>query len=390
MTIHIVSLLVGLVLGVVGGWLAWGRGRSDTAPGREVARGDGTGNGDGWGAGDPDAATANAPARVSDVAASIAPLNEAVGRLGAELRGMDRDRAATMAALTSQVQAMTRTSTRLSDRTDRLVASLRSPQVRGRWGEMQLSRVVELGGMVEHCDFDTQVTARVEGKLVKPDMVVHLAGGRSIVVDAKVPYAAYLDALETDDPEEHAAFLRRHAHQLRSHVVELARREYVAAFSPTPEFVVLFVPADPFLDSALQVDPEILEYGMANSVVIATPTTLFALLRTVALGWRQEDFSDKAREIHRLGRQPYPRLGTLNEHYAQVGRALDRTVEAYNSTLGSLDSRVGVTARRLAEMGVPARTDREVRDPQPATRPRPASVEGGRHGKIADRVPHDP
>ncbi|WP_038604957.1 DNA recombination protein RmuC [Corynebacterium atypicum] len=359
MTVNLFGLVLGLALGLVAGWLIWGRGTHGSGqapaepaelPGRHAA--------------DPAGVEL---ARVAEAAAThIGPLHEAIGRLSGQIADMEKERAQALGSLASQIQTMTRTSYRLSDRTDKLVASLRSPQVRGRWGEMQLGRVVELGGMVEHCDFDVQVPARVNGKLVKPDMVIRLSGGRNVVVDAKVPYSAYLDALETTDPEEHAAFLRRH-------VTELSRRDYIEAFSPTPEFIVLFVPADPFLDAALNVDPELMEFGLAHSVVIATPTTLFALLRTVSLGWRQEDYSQKAREIHRLGREFYTRLTTLTEHYAQVGKALDRAVEAYNASLGSVDARVGVTARKLAEMGVPAHTDRTAAQPQPASRPRPAS-----------------
>ena len=258
-----------------------------------------------------------------------------------------------------------------TDRTDQLVTALRAPQIRGRWGEIQLERVVELGGMVRHCDFDTQVTARFNGQLVRPDLVVHLAGGRNIIVDAKVPFSSYLYALDSDDPEENAAYLRRHAHLLRTHITQLSAKGYIDAFDPTPEFVVLFVPADPFLDAALGVDPEILEYAFSRNIVIATPTTLFALLRTVALGWRQEDISDKARDIQRLGRELYTRLNTMGDHYQRVGRHLEKTIEAYNATLGSLDSRVMVTARRLADLDVPARTDRPPLELRPVTdRPR--------------------
>ena len=245
------------------------------------------------------------------------------------------------------------------------MGALRSPNVRGRWGEIQLERVVEIGGMTKHVDFDSQVTATLNGKSVRPDLVVHLAGGRNIAVDAKVPFSSYLDAMDTEDPEEHAGYLRRHAHLLRNHVQALSHRDYIEAFSPTPEFVVLFVPADPFLEAALSIDPELLEFAFGRNIVIATPSTLFALLRTVALGWRHEDISEKAREVQRLGRELYARLGTLNEHYEKVGRSLEKAVEAFNSSLGSLDLRVGVTARRLYELEIPARTDKKPISPRP-------------------------
>ena len=238
----------------------------------------------------------------------------------------------------------------LSDRTGKLVTALRAPQVRGRWGEMQLERVVEMAGMVRYCDFDTQVSARGPEGPLRPDLVVRLSGGRTIIVDSKVPFSAYLDALDTEDPEEHAAHLRRHAHQLRTHVNQLSSKNYSAAFERTPEFTVLFVPADPFLDAALTTDPELLEHAFSRNIILATPTTLVALLRTVGLGWQQEAVNEQAAAIHRLGRQLYSRLNTMAEHYNKVGTALDRAVDAYNSTLGSLESRVMVTARTLNEM----------------------------------------
>lgn len=281
-------------------------------------------------------------------------LGHTMEQLSAQLREMDEDRAVAYSALAGQVQAVTRASTRLGDRTDQLVAALRSPNTRGRWGEMQLERVVELGGMTRYCDFDVQATAWVDGRMVRPDMVIRLSRGRNIVVDAKVPFGAYLDALSTEDPEEKQGYLRRHSHLVRSHVATLSDKNYVEAFQPTPEFVVLFMPADPFLDAALELDPELLDYAFSRGVVLATPTTLFALLRTVGLGWQQETAAEKAQEIHRLGTQLYTRLGTMAEHYNRLGASLDKAVEAFNATLGSMDSRVMVTARRLKDLDVPA------------------------------------
>lgn len=290
----------------------------------------------------------------------LSGVKETLTELSARLHTMDRDRASTYSALASQVQAISRTSIILGDRTEKLLSALQSPQTRGRWGEIQLERVVELGGMVKHCDFDTQVSRTKEGATVRPDMVIHLSGGRQIIVDAKVPFSSYLDALETPDPEEHAGYLRRHAHQLRAHVMTLSTKDYLSAFEPTPEFVVLFVPADPFLDAALEVDPELLEYAFSRDIVIATPTTLFALLRTVALGWRHDDLDNKARRIQELGSELYSRLNTMASHYDRVGKQLAKTVEAYNSTLGTMDSRVMVTARRLAEMDMPTGPSRRL------------------------------
>ncbi|WP_165164394.1 DNA recombination protein RmuC [Corynebacterium qintianiae] len=288
----------------------------------------------------------------SQPALDIQPVSLALERLAVQLDEMDEDRTVALSALASHVQAITRTSTRLTDRTDQLISALRSPQTRGRWGEIQLQRVVELGGMVEHCDFDVQATTLIDGTRVRPDMVIRLSAGRNILVDAKVPFASYLDALNTDDPEEKQAYLRRHAHLLRSHVDTLSSKSYIGAFQPTPEFVVMFVPADPFLDAGLGLDPELLEYAFTRDVVIATPTTLFALLRTVALGWRQEAATAQAKEIQRLGAELYQRLGVMGAHYNKVGQSLERAVEAFNATLASMDSRVMVTARKFEELGV--------------------------------------
>ncbi|MEJ6012690.1 DNA recombination protein RmuC [Corynebacterium sp. H127] len=284
----------------------------------------------------------------NQVSQTLTPLEKAVTELSGQVHQFEVERAETYSHLASQVQAMSRTSMMLSDRTEKLVTALRVPQVRGRWGEMQLERVVELSGMVRHCDFDTQVS---DGN-VRPDMVVRLSDGRNIIVDAKAPFVAYLDALETTDPEEHQAHLRRHAHHLRTHVNQLSAKDYVRSFQPTPEFVVLFVPADPFLDAALNVDNELLEYAFSKNVVIATPTTLVALLRTVGLGWQHSSLSDKAAEIQQLGSELFQRLGTLGDHISRVGNSLDKAVVSYNSAIASLESRVFVTARKLHEMEV--------------------------------------
>lgn len=329
-------LLLGLAIGALIGWLGHA---ARPAPPRA----------------DPQHEQRTEEQRSRELELRLAPLAEAVDKLDGKLTDLETHRAAASASLVSQVQAMTRTSHRLTDRTDKLVTALRSPQIRGRWGEIQLERVVEMGGMVRHCDFDTQVSARVGDRTVRPDLLIHLAGGRTLVVDAKVPFSAYLDAMDTQDPEEQAAYRRRHAHLLRTHITQLSDKAYFDAFDPSPEFVVCFVPADPFLDAALDVDPELLEYGFSRNVVVATPTTLFALLRTVALGWQQEDVSDKAREIHRLGRELHHRLGVFGEHYKRIGTSLEKTVEAFNSSLGSLDTRVLVTARRLADMELSTR-----------------------------------
>lgn len=308
-------------------------------------------------------------------------LEHTMAQLSTQLRDMDEDRAVAYSALAGQVQAVTRASARLGDRTDQLVTALRSPNTRGRWGEMQLERVVELGGMTQYCDFDVQTSAWVDGRMVRPDMVIRLSRGRNIVVDAKAPFGAYLDALNTEDPEEKQGYLRRHSHLLRNHVATLASKSYVEAFQPTPEFVVMFVPADPFLDSALEQDPELLDFAFARGVVLATPTTLFTLLRTVGLGWQQENIAETAQEVQRLGAQLHNRLGTMAEHYNRLGASLDKAVEAFNATLGSMDSRVMVTARRLKDLGVPAPS---------ASTPPPLTPVSTRTRTVTPRTEHDP
>lgn len=287
----------------------------------------------------------------------LRPIAHSLEQLHAQLGQLEKEQAVTTSTLAGQVQAIGRTSARLGTRTDQLIAALRSPATRGRWGEIQLQRVVELGGMLEHVDFDTQQHMLVDDHSVRPDMIIRLSQGRSIVVDAKVPFSSYLDALNTEDPEEQQAYMRRHAHLLRAHVDTLSSKRYIEAFQPTPEFVVMFVPADPFLDAGLQIDPELLEYAFARDVVIATPTTLFALLRTVALSWRQDSVNEKAKEIQRLGAELHHRLGVMAGHYNRVGSSLEKAVEAFNATLASMDTRVMVTARKLEEFDVPLRRD---------------------------------
>ncbi|MFF7940078.1 DNA recombination protein RmuC [Nocardia gamkensis] len=296
------------------------------------------------------------------VGAMVEPLRAAVGALNEHIQQVERQRLTAYSGLREQVANMQRTSHLLTGQTGQLVAALRAPQVRGRWGEIQLERVVELAGMTRHCDFDTQVTrtGRDEGdRTVRPDLVVRLSGGRHIVVDAKVPFAAYLDACGTDDPDVRAELLTRHAKHLRAHVDQLSDKAYWAAFDPAPEFVVLFVPGDPFLDAALTTDSELLEYAFGRNVILATPTTLIALLRTVAFGWRQEALSSDMATVQRLGRELYDRLGMTGKHLDRLGTQLGRAVEAFNYTVASVESRVMVTARKLhdlemAEREVPA------------------------------------
>ncbi|WP_297188851.1 DNA recombination protein RmuC [uncultured Corynebacterium sp.] len=287
-------------------------------------------------------------------------LADAMDGISSRLHALDVSRAETSARLNQEMQHLTQTSLALAGKTDKLLTTLGGPGLRGQWGEMQLQRVVELSGMVKHCDFDTQVSSTSPSARIRPDLVIHLAGGRDIVVDSKVPLSAYTDALEVHDPEEQAGYLRRHAYLMRQHVTQLSAKDYVRGFAHTPEFVVMFIPADSFLDAALKCDSELLEFAFSRNVIIATPSTLMALLRTVALGWQSADVEEKAGEIHELGKQLYRRLSTLSEHYAKLGGLLDKTVEQYNATIGSMESRVSVTARRLADLDLDSGTQGEL------------------------------
>lgn len=271
-----------------------------------------------------------------------------MGALARQVEHVERNRVHAYAGLTEQVEGMHRASQLLSTQTQQLVTALRAPQVRGRWGEIQLERVVELAGMVRHCDFDTQVTR--DG--VRPDLLVYLAGGKQIVVDAKVPFAAYLDAAQEEDVARRDQHLVRHARQVRTHVDQLSAKAYWESFDPTPEFVVLFVPGDPFLDAALAADSDLLEYAFARNVILATPTTLVALLRTIAHTWRQEALSKEAATIHQLGRELYQRIGVVGGHLDRLGSQLGKAVDSFNLTVASMESRVGVTARKLSELEI--------------------------------------
>ncbi|RDI52937.1 DNA recombination protein RmuC [Nocardia mexicana] len=287
----------------------------------------------------------------------VEPLREAVGALNQHLQQVEHNRINAYSGLREQVAGMQRVSHQLSSQTGQLVSALRAPQVRGRWGEIQLERVVELAGMSRHCDFDTQVSGSGQDGGVRPDLVVRLAGGRQIVVDAKVPLTAYLDATAEDDPRPRGEQLARHAKHLRAHIDQLADKAYWTAFDPAPEFVVLFVPGDPFLDAALTADSGLLEYAFGRNVILATPTTLIALLRTVAFGWRQEALSRDMATVQQLGRELYTRLGTTGRHLDRLGAQLGKAVDAFNHTVAAVESRVMVTARRLHELEI---GDREV------------------------------
>jgi DNA recombination protein RmuC len=282
----------------------------------------------------------------------VGPLRETLARVEEQLRESDAARTRSHAALAEQVAIARQSSEQLRAQTQALVTALRRPEARGRWGELQLRRVVELAGMNARCDFDEQVTVATPDGPLRPDMVVRLAGGKNIVVDSKVSLAAYLEAAEADDDNARAARMDAHARHVREHVDRLAGKAYWTALSPAPEFVILFIPGEAFLAPALEHDPGLLEYALSRKVHIATPTTLVTMLRTAQYAWQQEALAENARAVFDLGRLLYERIAGLGGHVDRLGRALAKAVSTYNQAVGSLESRVLPTARRLNELGV--------------------------------------
>ena len=293
----------------------------------------------------------------------VKPIAESLLRFDGKLESLERSRHQAHGQISEYLKTVTEGQDQLRRETSSLVTALRAPATRGRWGELQLKRVCEMAGMIEHCDFEQQSSAETDEGRVRPDLIVKLPGGMNVVVDAKVPLEAYLNALEAEDDDERRTYLEVYGRHVRDHLRKLGAKSYQDSFSPCPEFVVLFLPSEAFHSAALEQVPDLIQQGVDNKVLIATPTSLIGLLKVVAYGWRQERMAESAEQVADLGRQLHKRIATMAGHFAKVGRAINSTANAYNDTVGSLERQVLVSARKLSELGV--ESGKEIDSPAP-------------------------
>lgn len=283
--------------------------------------------------------------------ATLAPVKEALKNLEERQRELEQKREGAYASLYKQIDQMIESDRQLRKETAQLAASLKLPQQRGSWGQVHLRRVVELAGLLNQCDFSEQQTTQFEGRVFRPDLIVKLPGDRQIAIDAKTPLDAYLEASQIEDEEKKRGKLAEHALALRKHIKDLSSKEYWKSLEISPDYVILFLPAESFFSAAIQVDPTLIEIGADQNIVIATPTTLIAILRAIAFSWKQDGFSKNAKEIAKIGSDLYERIGTLTEHWTKLGKLLGNSVDTYNQSIASLESRVLVSARKLKEIG---------------------------------------